>query len=98
MPDPSERKYLRLENPKSYRIRAQGILQESYCDSLGDVRITVSNRKGESLVTALVGLVKDQDELMGIVNSLYELHLPLLSVLIIDKANEFNKGQGGSGT
>ena len=32
---------------------------------------------------ALVGTVQDQAELIGIVNSLYDLHLPLLSVELL---------------
>jgi hypothetical protein len=32
------------------------------------------------LVTTLEGRVRDQAELTGVINSLYELHLPILSV------------------
>jgi len=31
-------------------------------------------------VTILVGEMRDQAEFMGVMNSLYELHLPILSV------------------
>jgi hypothetical protein len=31
-------------------------------------------------VSALEGQVRDQAELVGVLNSLYELHLPILSV------------------
>lgn len=37
-------------------------------------------------VTTLNGQVSDQAELMGVLNSLYELRLPLLFVELIDEA------------
>jgi 16S rRNA A1518/A1519 N6-dimethyltransferase RsmA/KsgA/DIM1 with predicted DNA glycosylase/AP lyase activity len=36
--------------------------------------------EADSAVTVLQGHVSDQAELAGILNTLYELHLPLLSV------------------
>ena len=63
-----------------YRIEVQGRLQSSWSDRLGAMRVlSEQSRKGAS-VTVLQGRVSDQAELSGILNTLYELHLPLLSV------------------
>jgi len=35
-------------------------------------------------VTKLCGKVQDQAELIGVLNSIYEMHLPLLSLTHID--------------
>jgi hypothetical protein len=35
------------------------------------------------VVATLVGRLKDQAELSGVLNTLYEMHLPLLSVEIL---------------
>lgn len=45
------------------------------------MRITTSNLLNqEGPVTELVGKVRDQAEISGILNSLYEMHFTLLSV------------------
>ncbi len=56
-----------------------GFLDESWSDRLGSLRITTSNIKGQA-VTELTGQVCDQAELAGVLNALYELHLPILLV------------------
>jgi hypothetical protein len=44
------------------------------------MQIKTRRREDQSWVTTLVGRVRDQTELTGILNSLYEMHLPILSV------------------
>lgn len=76
----SKSKQLRFENPARYRIRVKGALDEQYSDCLGDLTIAISKGADGVPVTILAGQVRDQCELMGILNNLYELHLPLYSV------------------
>jgi hypothetical protein len=47
---------------------------------LGGLHITTSTEKDGEPVTELVGQVRDQAELAGVLDTLYELHLALLSV------------------
>jgi hypothetical protein len=52
---------------------------------LGGLRINPrSQQDSEEPVTELVGQVRDQAELAGLLNDLYELHLTLRSVEYID--------------
>ena len=88
MVNPSEKKRFSLEMSANYSICVQGVLDESYFDRLGDMSIEVSNRDDQAPVTTLLGRVRDQAQLMGILNSLYELHLPLLSVQLFNKEAE----------
>ena len=74
---------LTLGTPATYRIRVQSRLDESWSERLGGLRITTCDQGDHAPVTTLVGTVKDQAELIGIVNSLYDLHLPLLSVELL---------------
>jgi hypothetical protein len=46
--------------------------------------ITVDHREDRSTLGMLVGCSQDQAELAGMLNTLYELHLPLLSVDYLD--------------
>jgi hypothetical protein len=70
---------LSLFAPGTYAIRAQGRLDATWSDQLGGMRIVVTG-SGRHAVTTLVGRLADQAALMGVLNTLYELGLPLLSV------------------
>ena len=63
------RKRFALSRSANYRIRVEGLLH-----------ITSSSLKDKRLVTDLIGRMRDQAELVGVVNTLYNLHLTLLSV------------------
>jgi hypothetical protein len=81
MPNPEGRKRFAFDRPGNYRIRVLGLLDESWSDRLGGLRISACSLKDqEGPVTELVGQVRDQAKLAGVLNSLYELHLMLLSV------------------
>jgi hypothetical protein len=81
MPHPEGRKRFAFDRPGNYRIRVLGFLDKSWSDRLGDLRITACSLKDqEGPVTELIGKVRDQAKLAGVLNSLYELHLTLLSV------------------
>ena len=70
---------LSLVAPGTYTIRVQGPLDATWSNQLGGMRITV-NGTGRRAVTVLVGRLADQAALLGVLNTLYELGLPLLSV------------------
>ena len=64
----------------NYRIEVQGHLRPDWSDRFGAMRIFSPPPEAGSAVAVLQGHVSDQAELAGILNTLYELHLPLLSV------------------
>jgi hypothetical protein len=76
-------KLLKLWTPARYRIKVQGHLDQCWSDRLAGLAITTSSQSDESPVTVLTGWLRDQAELSGVLNTLYELHLPLLSVEIL---------------
>jgi hypothetical protein len=65
--------------PGTYTIRIQGQLDATWAGQLGGMRITVHGT-GRRAVTVLIGRLADQAALLGVLNTLYELGLPLLSV------------------
>ena len=73
-------KRLTLGTPATYRINVQGYLDNSWSDRLWGMQIAKSSGAGQVPVTILVGRLRDQAALLGVLNSLYELHLPILSV------------------
>jgi hypothetical protein len=48
------------------------------------MRITADSRGDKGSVTSLAGAMRNQAELAGVLNTLYELHLTLLSVEHLD--------------
>jgi hypothetical protein len=85
MPHPQNRKSFAFDRPRNYNIRVLGILDESWSERRGGLRITAcSPRDQEGPVTELCGRVRDQAELAGLLNSLYELHLTLASVEMLN--------------
>jgi len=64
----------------NYRIAVQGHLRPDWSDRFGAMQMITSPPEADNAITVLKGHVSDQAELAGILNTLYELHLPLLSV------------------
>lgn len=59
-------------------------MAESWSDSLAGMRITSCKRVGQTTVTTLVGRLRDQAELSGVLNSLYDLyHLSILKLEVV---------------
>jgi hypothetical protein len=69
-----------FDGPAVYRIRVLGQLSASWSSRLGGMTITVFTADMGARVTSLVGELSDQADLAGVLNTLYGLHLPVLSV------------------
>ena len=75
---------LTMDGPAIYRIHVQGRLDARLADRLGGMQVTEVRVSGKERETILVGRLVDQASLTGILNSLYELHLPVLSAECVD--------------
>ena len=71
---------LTLDDSANYCIRVQGAVGKDWSDYLGGLEISLSQQ--ELPVTTLRGRVTDQAALIGIINGLYDLGYPLLSVIL----------------
>jgi hypothetical protein len=83
MPRSGSRRVYSFDRPGKYRICVQGFLDETWSERMAGMNITASIQGSQGQVTMLVGQLKDQSELAGVLNTLYELHLPLLSVELL---------------
>jgi hypothetical protein len=61
-------------------------------DLLGGMTISLEPAEEGSQVTTMVGELSDQSALAGVLNTLYELHMPVLSV------KRMNTGSPDDGT
>ena len=84
MTNNSNEKDIKLWTPATYRIEVQGHLDESWSDRLFGMRITARKRLDQTSVTTLTGRLRDQAELSGVLNSLYDLHLSILKVEVVN--------------
>ena len=69
-----------MDVPASYRIRVLGDLDESWSSQMGGLTIDKSHDSTDQPNTTLTGSFIDQAALLGILNSLYNLCMPLVSV------------------
>ena len=63
-----------------YRIAVEGCLSAQWSGRLGGMQIVTAAPENSKSVTTLIGPVRDQAALLGVLNSLYELHLKILLV------------------
>ena len=66
--------------PATYRIVVQGVLSVHWRDRLAGLVITTASPPGQVPRTTLAGPIRDQAELNGVLDTLYGLHLPIITV------------------
>jgi hypothetical protein len=66
--------------PATYRVVIQGVLSPQWSGRIAGMTITTVQRGERAPHTLLEGPVQDQTELRGVLEVLYELHLPMLKV------------------
>ena len=67
--------------PATYQITVQGRIDPSSVDLLEGMNVHHAVVKAGHTITTLVGEIRDQTALAGVLNRLYELHLPILMVM-----------------
>ena len=73
-----------MDGPATYRIYVKGLLVSAWSDRLSDMKIESSVEQDGQKTTVLEGRLADQAALSGVLNTLYELHLPVISVECLD--------------
>ena len=66
--------------PGIYCIRVQGVVSDNWSDYLQGMAIEIDRTEDSQAVTTLTGELVDQAALLGALNVLYNLRLPVLSV------------------
>lgn len=73
-------KKIKFSEQASYIIKVKGKLSDRWNSSFEGLTKEIIEDKEGIYITILTGKVKDQSELSGILNSLYNLHLPVMQV------------------
>jgi hypothetical protein len=71
---------LTMSQPAEYRICVQGAIERSWSDLFDGMKVSYRHVATPNALTVLTGGALDQAALMGLLNRLYGLGLPLVSV------------------
>ncbi len=95
MPTATHLGEIEFGGPAVYRIVVQGALGEDWSDRLAGLAITRSTPGSQPPRTTLLGRIRDQAELSGVLDTLYGLHLPIVKVEQIADDSRKPKTEGG---
>ena len=74
--------------PAMYRIRIMGELDEGLPECLAGLHITTTDQGNRQTITTLSGPLPDQAALFKVLMALYDMRLPLLSVLCVEERED----------
>lgn len=89
---PAKHRDIEFAGPATYRIVVQGALSERWSDRLAGLKIVCTSRGDAAPHTTLAGPIRDQAELAGVLDALYDLHLPILKVEQLKDPNDAPNG------
>jgi hypothetical protein len=69
-----------LDQPGAYKISVQGKLDARWADYFEEMQIEVTEQLDGLIITTLTGCLQDQAAVQGVLQKLYNLGFPLLSV------------------
>ena len=84
MKQPKDVAAFEFGGPAAYRIVVQGTVSRDWSGRLGGMEITTSSQASGAPQTILLGRIRDQAALRGVLETLYALHLPMLEVKRVD--------------
>ncbi len=79
-----------MGDPALYSIRVGGRLPCTYSPRLEGMKISVDLTARGSEETVLLGWLRDQAALFGVLNTLYELRMPIVSARCLDRRKHRN--------
>jgi len=79
---------LSMQGAAFYRIRVRGKLDSNMSDRLQGMKIENMYRDDGRAESTLEGRLEDQSAFSGVLNTLYELHLPVVSADCLGAADD----------
>jgi hypothetical protein len=80
--------HLSMKGAAYYRIRVRGELDPSYSDRVEGMDIETTFRKDGRAESVLEGRLADQSAFSGVLNTLYDMHLPVVSADCLGAADD----------
>jgi hypothetical protein len=82
--------HLSMQGAAYYRIRVRGELDPNFSDRLEGMHIESTFRKDGMAESVLEGRLDDQSAFSGVLNTLYDMHLPVVSADCLGAADDQN--------
>jgi hypothetical protein len=79
---------MNAEQPMEYRVKTQGLIDESWSDGFSGLRITVEDGEDDQPITTLSGAIADEATLRGIVTRIWDLKLTIRSLTRLQAAHD----------
>lgn len=80
--------YLSIDSAAIYKICVVGQIDRNWSTRLGGLTISSTISDDQQTITTLEGTLIDQAALFGVLMTLYDLRLPLLSVDYLRESNQ----------
>lgn len=80
------------DRPANYRITARGTMPEGWRDRFGGMTVSA----GDPATITLEGWLPDQAALVGVLDALFELHLPIVQVLNLGDGHPVTHPEAGT--
>jgi hypothetical protein len=77
-----------MQGPATYQIRVRGRLDSAWSDRLAGMQITHTVGSDENTESVLTGRLADQSALNGVLETLYELHLPVIAADCLERRSD----------
>lgn len=78
--DVNQSQWLSMSCGAKYRICIQGMVDKDWADDFTRMVVSYRDRGTPHTISILIGWVQDQAELLGLLQNLHRLSLPLISV------------------
>ena len=73
-----------FQKPAVYKITVGGNLSPNFSERIGGLQVNVDRSPKSEGISTLVGEIQDQSALMGILDTLFNNHLTIISVKMIN--------------
>jgi hypothetical protein len=77
-----------FKNPSIYKIKVFGDLNQTFSERIGGMQLNVDRSHKEGPISVLIGQINDQSALSGVLNTLYNSQLTIISVAMLKEPNE----------
>lgn len=77
-----------------YKIVVDGVLNKNYSDRFEGMQVKVHREENKKPISVIIGEIRDQSALSGMLNYLYDLHFTVISVnMLIEKDQNDHPGK-----
>lgn len=74
--------------PAIYKIVVQGKIDDKLSESILDLQVNVEKGAGQKYFSTLIGKINDQAALSGILNTMYNMHITVISVNMLSEIED----------